>query len=187
MRTLTPEDALRGDPTAHIHDDAARSKIASCLVFVRREAAVVIALIAVAAAWFLLPRMLHRDTSSPAVIDSTQVRQIAAANIRRESVDPSGTVSGEPLQLRAHVTPSDGVVVVRIDLERDDDVEVVVCSLGEEHVRTLWRGMLQAGETVLTWDRRTPDGREAPAGDYVVMASASGHRVSARFVVPSAR
>lgn len=178
---------MRGDPTATIHDTAARTKIGSYLAVVRREAAVVIALVAIAAAWFFLPGLLRRDGPSPSLIDSTQVQHVAAANTPLERATRSDTVSGEPLQLRAYVTPSDRVVVVRIDLEKDDAVEVVVYSLAEEHVRTLWRGMLQAGETVLTWDRRTADGREMPAGDYVVMASASGYRANARFVVPTAR
>ena len=55
-----------------------------------------------------------------------------------------------------------------LNMGRSERVRLDVFDVRGQRVRTILDAVVPAGERVLAWDGRTPDGREAPAGIYFV-------------------
>jgi hypothetical protein len=84
-------------------------------------------------------------------------------------------LSAPPIAWTSQPEKQGGKVVVKIDLEKAGDVAVTVRSAGQNPVRALYNGKMQAGQWKLEWDGRTDSGTVAQPGTYYIeIQSAAG-------------
>lgn len=87
------------------------------------------------------------------------------------------------LQVLTAPNPSRAGVVIRCLLPMREAAVVVLFDASGRIVRFLHQGVLPAGETPLSWDGRDDNGREVPAGVYLVRVTTSAGGTSGRVVL----
>ncbi len=79
------------------------------------------------------------------------------------------------LTIGASPVPFDGIVSIAAGTDRAVNAVIRIFDLEGRVVNTLFAGEMAAGTTKYSWDGRSSDGYEAPAGNYIAVLSAGGN------------
>jgi hypothetical protein len=89
----------------------------------------------------------------------------------------------ESIVLRSnHPNPFRAPTAIEYALERGGEVDLEVCDVSGRLIRTLFRGVADAGDHRYVWDGRDQEGREMPSGTYFYRVR-QGKQVAARGMV----
>jgi hypothetical protein len=102
------------------------------------------------------------------------------ATITIGAVDVGPTPAPGKLQLRVSPNPSRGAAQFTIEADRAGPQRLRIFDPRGRLVRSFEDSVATAGARKVTWDGRDSQGREAPAGVYLVTLQAAGRTVSSR-------
>jgi len=87
-----------------------------------------------------------------------------------------GAAYPNPLRREAHFA---------LTLASAGEVDIAVFDLAGRRIATVYKGRMQAGTRLFTWQRTRDDGREVASGVYFYRATAADHVVSRKLMVLS--
>ena len=101
-----------------------------------------------------------------------------------DSVGPPSSGSSVALQFSSpQPNPARGSAAFTMGLPRAEDVDVAAYDVHGRMVKTLLSGVQSAGQLRLAWNLDAEDGRQVPAGVYLVRARIGGRTFDRRVVV----
>jgi hypothetical protein len=93
------------------------------------------------------------------------------------AVDPSLWISG------VYPNPCNPRTVISFGLEYDQQIRLDVFNLAGEHLGTLYRGYLTAGDHSLSWDGRDAGGRSLASATYLVRLAGKGSETTRKVML----
>jgi hypothetical protein len=79
--------------------------------------------------------------------------------------------------------PSSGAALMRVEISAPSEVEIIICDVRGEVVRSLRPGPLAPGRHSLMWDGRDAAGRRCASGAYFASVRAGGRTAGGRFLL----